>query len=110
MFQGYYLKIDGVIYPTRYMVIPSYSVNNEPIIVNDYYDADFGRHISKAPAENISITFNIRQLWNDEFAEAIAPFSDRMSIEYYDAKIDDYVTDYFTYTNKLTPSNQSTVQ
>lgn len=38
-FSGTYLTIDGTAYPTAYMVIPSYTVEDSPIIVNDYYDA-----------------------------------------------------------------------
>lgn len=105
MFSGYYLRIDGVTYPTEYMVIPTYSLDDAPIVVNDYYDASYERHIIKAPKNNITITFNIRQLFNTEFPAAIAPFTDTMQIEFYDAKIDDYRTGTFTYMGNLNPQN-----
>lgn len=104
MFNGYYLKINGVIYPTANMVIPTYAPINEPIVVDDYYDAGYNRHIEKAVKENISIEFSIRKLNNSEYPDAIAPFVDTMIIEYYEPKTDSYLTDTFTYVNSLTPS------
>lgn len=47
-FNGYFLKINGKVFPMKFMVIPSYVPKNEPIITNDYYDAEYKRHISKA--------------------------------------------------------------
>lgn len=103
MFNGYYLKIDGTAYPTAFMVIPSYAVDDAPIVVNDYYDADYNHHITKAPKNEITISFNIRSMYSTEFAQAVAPFADTMTIEYYDSKIDGYLTDTFTYEGSLNP-------
>lgn len=103
MFNGYYLNINGTNYPTAYMVIPSYAVDDAPIIVNDYFDANYNHHIVKAPQNDISISFNIRMMYSTEFVDAIAPFSDTMQIQYYDPKIDDYLTGTFTYEGNLNP-------
>lgn len=103
-FSGTYLTIDGTAYPTAYMVIPSYSVDDSPIIVNDYYDAAYNRHIVKAPKNDIGITFRIRSMYSTEFVAAIAPFADTMTITYYDPKIDGYLTDTFTYEGSLNPT------
>lgn len=102
-FSGYYLSINGVNYPTAYMVIPSYAVDDAPIIVNDYYDANYSRHITKAPKNDITISFSIRSMYSTEFPDAIAPFSDTMTVQYYDPKIDGYLTDTFTYNGSLNP-------
>jgi len=102
-FNGTYLTIDGTAFPTAYMVIPSYKVNNEPIIVNDYYDANYNRHIIKAPAENVTITFRLRQQYNDTYPAVLAFFTDEMEVTYYEPKTDSYLTDTFTYINNLTP-------
>lgn len=102
-FNGYYLKIDGTAYPTAYMVIPSYKLDDSPIVVNDYYDADYNHHIVKAPRNEITISFSIRSMYSTEFVSAIAPFYDTMTIEYYDSKIDGYHTDTFTYEGSLNP-------
>lgn len=102
-FNGYYLKINGTAYPTAYMVIPTYHVNDMPIVVSDVYTADYSRKIKKAPKLDLTITFNLRQLFNNEYVSAVAPFQDTMTIEYYDPKIDGYLTDTFTYNCDLTP-------
>jgi len=103
-FSGTYLTINGTAYPTAYMVIPSYAVDDSPIIVNDYYDAAYNRHIVKAPKNDISISFRIRSMYSTEFVSAIAPFADTMTITYYDPKIDGYLTDTFTYEGSLNPT------
>lgn len=103
MFNGYYLKINGVIYPTRFMVIPSYSVEDTPIVVKSYYDAAYGKHIYTAPKTDINVNFSIRSMYNTEFPEAVAPFNGVMNIEYFDSKINDYKTDKFVCTSNLNP-------
>lgn len=86
------------------MVIPSYAVDDAPIVVNDYYDAAYNHHIIKAPKNEITISFNLRKMYSDEFTQAIAPFTDTMTIEYFDSKVDGYITDIFTYDGSLNPS------
>lgn len=102
-FGGYYLNINGTNYPTAYMVIPSYKVDDTPIVVNDYYDVSYNHHIVKAPKNDITISFNIRSMYSTEFVSAIAPFSDTMTVQYYDPKINGYLTDTFTYEGSLNP-------
>ena len=103
-FNNYYLKINGTIYPKMYMVIPTYQVNKDPIIVNDYHDAAYNHHVIKAPKKDITISFSLRQLFDDEFPTAVAPFlSDDLEIEYFDAQLGDYVTATFTTTSSLVP-------
>lgn len=103
MFREYYLKINGVIYPTSAMVIPSYRVDDSPIVVKEFYDGAYNKHINRAPKKDISISFNIRSMYSDEFAEAIAPITEEMVIEYFDAKINGYRSGNFTYKCNLNP-------
>lgn len=103
MFKGYYLKINGEIYPTRFMVIPSFNVDDSPIVIKSFYDAAYGKHLYIAPKTDLSIKFDIRAMYNDEFPEAIQPINGLMEIEYFDVKINDYKTDKFRCASDLNP-------
>lgn len=103
MYNGYLIKINGMAYPVRHMVLSSYSVKDEPMIIDDYYDTAYNRHVVKAPKNKIEITFTIRQLYDTEYPEAIAPFTDTMEIEYYNPMTGLYTTDIFTYDGSLQP-------
>lgn len=103
MFNGYYLKINNEIYPTKFMVIPTYKPDDKPIVIKSYYDAAYGKHLFLAPKSDLTISFDIRSMYSYEFPEAIQPFNGLMEIEYFDSKIDDYKTDLFRCTSDLNP-------
>lgn len=103
MFNGYYLKINGEIFPTKFMVIPSYNVDDTPIIVKEYYDAAYNKHIARAPKPDVTISFNLRSMYSDEFAEAVSRIVEDMEIEYFNTKINGYKTEKFTYKCDLNP-------
>lgn len=103
MFEGHYLKINGEVYPNRFLVIPSYRVEDNPIVIKTYYDAEYGKHIITAPRTDLMINFDIRSMYNTEYPEAVQPFNGVMQIEYFDSKINGYKTDSFVCTNNLNP-------
>jgi len=103
MFREYYLKINGTTFPTSAMVIPSYAVDDTPIIVKEFYDGAYNKHINRAPKKDVTISFNLRSMYSDEFAVAIAPITENMTIEYFDAKVNGYKTANFTYKCNLNP-------
>lgn len=100
---NYLLKINGEIFPMKWIVFPSWDVSDEPIIKADYYDTEYNRHIIKAPKNKIEISFVIRKLYEEEFRQAIAYFNDEMEIEYYNLRKGIYEKGIFTYKNRLTP-------
>lgn len=106
MFNGYYMKIDGAIYPTRLMVISSYAPVDTPIIVKSFRDAAYGNHVVFAPKKDLSIKFKIRSLYNDEFPEAISPIKNGevMTVEFFDTKTNEYKTDTFVCKSNLVPT------
>lgn len=97
------LKINGEVFPMKWLVIPSWDVNDEPIIKADYFDTEYDRHIIKAPKLKTEITFRIRQLYEDEFRSAIEYFTEEMTVEYYNIKTGQLESGVFTYKNRLTP-------
>lgn len=103
MFREYYLKINGVIFPTSAMVIPSYKVDDTPIIVKEFYDGAYNKHINRAKKKDVTISFNLRSMYSDEFAAAIAPIVEQMEIEYFDVKTNGYKTGNFTFKCNLNP-------
>lgn len=99
MTYSYLLKVNGTTFPLQYMVIPTYEVAETPIIIDDYYDTAYNRHIIKASATDLRITFNCRAGFEDDRA-AIAAFFDSVvdeyTIKYYNPSTGAYSTDTFT--------------
>lgn len=105
MYNGqYYLMIDGKIFPKKYMIIPTYSAPSTPIIINDYRDGNYDRHIDRAPQEDVKIQFTLRQLYEDEYLEAISFIKEEMTIEYFEPRTGEYKSAIFTYEGSLEPT------
>ena len=104
MFSGYLLKIDGTRVPNNYIVESSYEVSSSPIIINDYYDANYERHITRAPKDDLTIKFNLRVMEEADLRVVLPMLSDTMEVEYYDQLDGSYKTDTFTYDQSLAPS------
>lgn len=69
------ITINGVDFPIKYMVLPSYLVDDIPIVVDDYRDSNYDRHVVVAPQTDISITFDIRELKESDYADAMSYFT-----------------------------------
>lgn len=104
-YSGYLLKINNVSYSNFYIVQSSYKPENNPIILSEYYDANYNKHVEYAEKDDFIISFSLRMLYQDEYISAIAPFgTDEMNVEYYDTKSGTYKTGVFTCSSNLTPT------
>lgn len=104
MFNGYLLKIDGTVFPNSYIKEDSWFPKTEPIIINDYYDAAYNRHIDRAPRDNVEIDFITRVLTEAEYGIIRGLIKNEMTVEFYNQLTGSYETGIFTYVNDLTPS------
>lgn len=104
MFNGYLLKIDGVQFPNLLIIESSYSVDRSPLVVNDYYDGNYDRHVEFAEKDNVVVSFDTRVMSEADYRAISGMFHDEMEVNYYDPLTGLYDTGVFTYTKNLTPT------
>lgn len=104
MFNGFLVKIDGVQVPNDYIVADSYSASSEPIVISDYYDADYNYHIDRAPRDKIEVQFNTRVMPEADYQIFSAMIQEEMELEYYNTYDGLYYSGIFTYDGNITPT------
>lgn len=105
MYNRYLLKINGVTIPNDFIVEDSYKPVEKPIIVNDYYDAEYNRHVIYAPNTDMTIEFTFRKMYESDFKKVSDLFTEEMSVEYYDFKSGSYKHGIFTCKKGITPGS-----
>ena len=103
MYNGYLLKINGVIIPNNFIVEDSYKPVDKPIVIDDYYDTEYNRHVIYASNTDVSIEFTFRKMYESEYQTVSGLFTPEMSVEYYDFKSGAYKQGIFTCKNGITP-------
>lgn len=105
MYNGYLLKINGVTIPNDFIVEDSYKPVDKPIIVSDYYDTEYNRHVIYAPNTDTTIEFTFRKMYESDFQKVSGLFSEEMKVEYYDFKTGVYKIGIFTCKKGITPGS-----
>lgn len=104
MFNGYLLKIDDIQVPNNYIIESSYLASSEPIIVSDYYDAEYNWHVNRAPQDQITVSFETRVMDETDYRIFASMIKEEMLVEYYDQFTGTYNTGVFTYSKNITPT------
>ncbi len=105
MYNGYLLKINGVTIPNDFIVEDSYKPVDKPIIVSDYYDTEYNRHVIYAPNSDMTIEFTFRKMYESEYEKVAGLFSEEMNVEYYDFRAGTYKQGIFTCKEGITPGS-----
>lgn len=104
MYNNYLLKINNVEVPEFYTIPSSYQPPKTEIIIDDYYDGNYDRHIIKSVKKDEGIKVTLRKLKNTEYPTVIAPFlADTLTVEYYNPVTDSYLSDNFTLVSNVEP-------
>lgn len=81
-YEGYRLKINGVIFPNTYMVKGSWKcLPNKRRLVNSYYTADGKRHEIFSPVTKVDIRFSIRESNMDDHVKIAAFFTEKENVQ-----------------------------
>lgn len=105
MYNGFLLKINGTTIPNDYIIENSYKPIAKPIILSDYYDTEYNRHVTYAPNEDVSLEFTFRKMYESEYQKVAVLFSEEMSVEYYDFKSGAYKQGIFTCKDGISPGS-----
>lgn len=69
-FEGWRLKVNGTIFPTKYIHVGSYKITpDQETDLDDYTDNDGIFHRNVLPAKATKIEFDIKPVWMRELAE-----------------------------------------
>lgn len=101
----YLIKINGITIPNNFIVENSYNPWEKPIVISDYYDTEYNRHIIFAPKNECVIEFTLRKLYESEYRKIAELFSGDMTVEYYDFKTGRYKNGIFTCKDTVNPSS-----
>lgn len=105
MYNGYLLKINEVNIPNDFIVEDSYNPLDKPIVISDYYDTEYNRHIIYAPNTECTIEFTLRKLFESEYHRIADLFIGEMTVEYYDFRAGKYKKGIFTCKDSISPSS-----
>lgn len=102
MYNGYLLKINGVVFPEKYIADGTFQPIEKRIVVNDYLDGAYNRHIVYAPEKEVTITFNLARMLESDAMDALAMLdAEEFIVEYY--KAGSYSTGLFTISESTVP-------
>lgn len=93
-FEGWLLKVNGVLFPTKYIRADTYTVTpDQETDLDDYTDNDGIFHRNVLPAKATKIEFNIKPCWLPEMVQVRSILPDarvEVDIEYWN----DYTLSY----------------
>lgn len=97
MFNGYRMKINGVVFNDSYVHKGSYSAVRKKRVITRWTDANLTEYELDAPTKKAIIKFELREHSSSEHADIIALLQedDYIHINYYADDIDDYVDGIF---------------
>lgn len=105
MYNEYLLKVNGIIIPNDFIVENSYNPVETPIVISDYYDTEYNRHVIYAPNTDMKISFTFRKMYENDFQKVAGLFTEEMIVEYYDFKAGTYKQGIFTCKKGITPGS-----
>jgi hypothetical protein len=98
-FNGYYLKINGTIFPNEFIVVESFVADPEQTLQDDAYtDGDGYLHISDLPHTRTKIEFNTPDKFSEAQNEVLRTYLTDMrnaTVEYWNPKRGTYRTGIF---------------
>lgn len=97
-FAGYLLKIDGVIFPNKFIAMETYQITpNQKIDDETYTDGDGVLHRSVLPHDRTKAEFNTTYIKEADSAELQSYFPDTLSasVQYWNPKKSTYETGTF---------------
>lgn len=97
MYQGYRLKINGVVFPNSYIQKGTYSCLRKKRVIDNWTDGNLIEYELTAPTRKAVISFQLREHNSSEHS-LMMPFfqeDDYISIEYYSDREDAYFTGTF---------------
>lgn len=94
MYNGYRLKINGRIFPNRFIAQGTYSGQDEPRVVEIWKDASHVEHMVTAGPKKANISFSIIEHDSADHAALMDYFQqdDGIEVEFYNDRTDSYRT------------------
>lgn len=97
MYNGYRIKINGIIVDNNIISRGSYSLQKKKRVLAEYYDANGDRHEETSPREKAEISFTIRERTTKEQSglSGIWEVCENILVEYWNDKTATYETGLF---------------
>lgn len=97
MYQGYRVKINGIIIENNMIIKGSYSTEKSRRVLSEYYDQKGIKHQELSPRETITINFTLkeRNIKEQEIVMKALSVENYVEVEYWDDKKLQYELGYF---------------